>query len=70
LKSIVADIPKRVFDNSAETLAELQQSTARSYRWLARFANTQVKAGVWERVWKMVPRGVGKYPAAAYRRKK
>ncbi len=68
--SIASDICDRTFDESAETIEELAAETGMGRMWVQQRANDMVRRGEWERVFKLVPRANGHYPAAAYRRKK
>lgn len=64
-KSLLADLPVRIIDPDAETVAELANGYTCSLIWMQKFANKEVEAGRWERVWKK--KGVRYVPA--YRRK-
>lgn len=65
-KSLAADIPCRIYDESAETIKELMEATGYSYTSMKTYANVQVTSSHWEQVWKQV----GNKPVPAYRRAK
>lgn len=54
MKSLAADIPRRVIDPCAETSSELCAATGQSSSWMKEYCRKMVLSGKWERVWKKV----------------
>lgn len=65
-RSILDDIPRLVFDQSAVTPAEIADHAGMKITWAKQLAAERVKAGLWEQVWK---RTNARQPVMAYRRK-
>jgi len=63
--SLLADLPARVVDPSAETVEELAVGYGCSKPTMALIAKERVASGQWEQVWKMGIRQL----VRAYRRK-
>jgi len=56
-------IERKVFDEDAETIREISESTGLGYGAVQRLVAANTKNGVWERVWKKGSR----WPVPAYR---
>jgi len=52
MKKISDILPKVIFDQSAETLKEIAESTGLAYKQLATLRDKEVLAGNWVEVWK------------------
>lgn len=64
--SLLSEIPKRIFDQSAETSQELVEGSGYSQPAIQKLVARRIADGQWERVWKKINGRV----VPAYRRKK
>ncbi len=59
------DIPRRIIDQGAETVAEIGKACGMGRKWVSDFARARVAAGEWETVFKRV----GTQLVPAYRKR-
>jgi predicted oxidoreductase len=53
MDAMLADIPKKIVDEKAFGVVELAKASGKKRWTMWQFAEQQVEAGKWERVWKM-----------------